>query len=146
MRGDVDFAVHVRDLEERDRGFVIGHWMSSLIADRRTRRRSLASRGITRREWTRGEQAKVEELVRDGVTVVACDPDSDGEILYGFACGADSRLHYVFARQTRRRGGLGTALLHELMSRGVVPATHTYTTRDGARWWERAKESHGQAA
>jgi GNAT superfamily N-acetyltransferase len=141
-----DFAVHFRGLEERDRGFVIGHWMSSLIADRRTRRRSLAGRGITRRDWTRAEQTRIDELVRDGTTVVACDPDSDGTILYGFACGDRNALHYVFARQTRRRGGLGTALLHELMSRGVVPASHTYATRDGSRWWERAKGAHGQAA
>lgn len=141
-----DFAVHFRDLEERDRGFVIAHWMSSLIADRRTRRRSLASRGVTRRDWTRAEQARVDGLVRDGITVVACDPDSDGTILYGFACGHGDALHYVFARQTRRRGGLGTALLHELIDRGVVPAAHTYSTRDGSRWWERAKGRHEQAA
>lgn len=142
-----DFGVHFRGAEERDRGFVVAHWMSSLIADRRTRRRTLSGRGVTRREWTRAEQVRIERLIDDGVTVVACDPESDGAILYGFACGAPNALHYVFARQTRRRGGLGTALLHELMSRGVVPATHTYTTRDGARWWAAAsKGAHGQAA
>lgn len=136
---DVAFPVTFRDAEPRDLGFIVGHWLDS-------RYYGPPSIAVRRGEYKRRERPIIDALVRDGLTIVACDPDSDGEILYGFACGSADALHYVFARQTRRRGGLGTALLHELLARGVVPSVHTYTTRDGSRWWARARGSHEQAA
>lgn len=131
------FPAIFRDATEADRGFVIGHWLESLRADRNSRRRG---RG-------RDEKPHVVACLATGITVVAADP-ADPSFLFGFACGSDSALHYVFARQTRRRGGLATSLLHELLARGVIPHRHTYSTRDGRLWWAESSKgsANGQAA
>lgn len=136
------FPITLRLAEERDMGFIVSHWLTSLRADQRHR---LNAERRRRKKKTGGdEKAKILGLISSSTTIVACDPDSDGAIVYGFACGDSGHLHYVFARETRRRGGLATAMLRELMDRGVRPAIHSYATRDGSRWW--ARGSHVQAA
>lgn len=120
----VAFPATLRPMEPRDLGYVLGYW--------------LASYGVTVREprgaWRRRERPRILDMILGGECVVAADPDDD-DALFGFACGDSGALHYVFVRQTRRRGGLASAMVRALMASGVVPLTHTYTTRDGARWW-----------
>lgn len=117
-------------MEPRDIGFVVQTWLESLFHSK-TRNKGKA-------EWKTTERPRVTELVLSGVVSVACAPGTDGEVLYGWAAGEGSRLHYVFVRQTRRRGGLGTALVQHLMDRGVTPVETTEMTRDGKRFWQGA--------
>lgn len=127
----VAFPVEIRPLEERDVGFCVGFWLDSLFYGNGDPKEP-------RSVFKKRERPEIERMLRSDLTVVACDPRTGGEILFGFACGSPSALHYVYALQTRRRGGLGRALVRELMARGCVPSTHTYSTRAGRHWWRGA--------
>ena len=125
------FPTSIRRLREDDRGFVIGHWLTSYWSDAVPRRKGKGG-DVPRCDWKVPVKARVRVLLDEDVTLVACDPEEDAR-LFGFVCGGPAALHYVFVRPTRRRAGLGSELLDAIARERGAPydrRSTTYVTRD----------------
>ena len=137
-----DFAAAIRPATETDHGFVIGFWLESYWRDAVPRRKGRGGE-TPHCDWKLPAKVRVRVLLAKDVTLVAHDPD-DADRLYGFVCGGHTSLHFVFVRETRRRGGLGRELLAALERERGGPydlRATTYVTRDwlGARDGMRGK-------
>ena len=66
--------------------------------------------------------AHVDDLIQRWPVQVACNRDAH-EHLYGWACGGDGTLHFVYVKRPLRGFGIGSALLEAI---GWPPVTSFY--------------------
>jgi len=147
----VQFPVAVRPATEADTGYILAHWSDSLFQGSLER---LAGNDPTsmwlgrlndflgsgwRAEWKARQRSQILPRLSGEVCLVAHRPE-EPDTLWGFLSGSPTALHSVFVKQTRRRGGLASALLVAAMGQGVVPLSHSHRTPMGDKWWNAAKE------
>lgn len=114
----VDYPVVLVPSEERDLGFIIAHWIESN-----------RPHYVPISAWKHAVRESVLGAVTGGKVVVAHDP-LDRDHLYGFSVSVDGVLRYVFVKNSRRRAGLGRALVEGLS--GYAPGP-----RAGEMWARR---------
>lgn len=105
----VDFPCALVHAEERDLGYVIANWIE-------TSRPHYVPISV----WKKVLRESVLSAVQTGKAVVAHAPE-DRDHLYGFAVAVSGQLQYVYVRNSRRRGGLGAALLADVQARTYAP-------------------------
>lgn len=116
----VDFPVVICRAEERDYGYIVAYWVESS-----------RPRHVPISTWKKALREDILKHLASGKAVVAHSPD-DRDLLYGFAVEAEGLLRYVFVRSSRRRGGLGEALVH-----GAGAAKYAPGPRPGEAWARR---------
>lgn len=129
-----DTRVRFRPALEADRAFIAAAWLRSF-------RRADAVRGVSSETYYYFQHRVMERCVAGSQIIIACD-ERDPDYLYGFACfarrGPTCVLHYVYVRGQRRRIGIGTALLREMLRACRDPAPSalvwTHRTRHVDRW------------
>jgi GNAT superfamily N-acetyltransferase len=116
----------LRGLTEADRGWIVTSWVESYHAG------NAAAHTLRWREYREPMRRRTRALL-DSASVVVCG-DRGSDAVYGFACGTDGVLHYVYVAHLRRRTGLATALLAELERvMGSEIESYDHVTRAGAR-------------
>lgn len=81
--------------------------------------------GARPREWRELLKDRISRDMRRHRLAVACDVDDEDRI-YGWACGSPGVLVYVYVRDTRRRLGIGRALVESVC--GGAPKRCTWMT------------------
>lgn len=123
----------VRDYSaEHDVGFVADSWLHS------HHKGSKIARRTRMRDYRDQQRRRIHRILRRGVCLVAYDPDGPEPVgpdshLLGYAVGERVAgrliLHYVYVKATRRKHGLATVLVTELVRRlGTSGVTYTHET------------------
>jgi hypothetical protein len=92
---------------DRDAGYIASSWAESSGSQLHD------MTGAKPREWKELLRTRLAQDMRRHRLAVACDVD-DQDRIYGWACGSPGVLAYVYVRDTRRRQGIGRALVLEV--------------------------------
>ncbi|MEQ9074108.1 MAG: GNAT family N-acetyltransferase [Sandaracinaceae bacterium] len=122
-----------RPMLKGDTPFFAHSWLKSF-------QRSDAVRGVSSETYFYFHHRLLERLLQRSRVVMACEK-RDPDRLHGFACFEDLSgtclLHYVYVRGSRRRLGIGAALIDEAL-RACKPLpgalVWTHRTKGSDRW------------
>ena len=135
--------VTFRPMLRTDRGFFSSNWLRSF-------RRADRVRHVEQQTYFYFHHKILERLVKRGSVIIACNR-KEPDTLYGFACfeplGRTCVLHYIFVKKSRRRLGIGRALLVEaLHACDTEPSALVWThrTRGIDGWLSRTVEATGR--
>jgi GNAT superfamily N-acetyltransferase len=109
-------GIAVRTATKADYGYVFDTWCESSC-------RSMS--GVSPKQWRHTVGDLVAISLRQHKLSVACDVEDEAR-LYGWACGDEGRMLYVYVRTTMRRLGIGRALVERVC--GGVPKSAAWMT------------------
>jgi GNAT superfamily N-acetyltransferase len=113
-------AFTLRPARDADVPFIVKPWLQQL-------RDEVSTRFINDRVFFQRHGALVQQLLKESTTIIAYDAN-DPDHLYGFACGSDRAVHWVYVKGAFRGMGLGRALLERLIGASVgatdIPCSH----------------------
>ena len=116
-RADVSEMIRWRDFVQADAPMVVSTWINGY------RTHGVAAH-VRADEYHRGQRRVIELLLDVSRVVVAADPEDD-DVIYGWACGDRSALHWAYVKPDLRCHGIGHELVARLGLAGqVLHVTH----------------------
>ena len=98
-----DLDVKLRELKDSDRAFVLNSWKESY-------RWAPEIRWVPNHAYFHEMNRRVEDLLKRGNVLVACNPVDDDHIV-GWCCTEGSTLHYVYVKTPIRGEGYAMGLI-----------------------------------
>lgn len=101
---------------ETDLPFVMRSWMKSFQASR-------AVVHVHPEIFYTEQRQVIASLLKSATTLVVCDPEAT-DVIWGWACGAESLIHFIFVKQDFRRMGIGRHLASAVSQVPVLEAAN----------------------
>lgn len=110
----------IRELQPGDVGYVNATWMRSMADDLGIPRDD----GPARARFWKENAPVVQRLAQEARVVVACAAKDPNEIMGWICAEPPGVLHFVYVRNTARRGGVAKSLVRSLEMDLKARATH----------------------
>jgi GNAT superfamily N-acetyltransferase len=120
-------SVVLRDMRSDDNAFVRDSWLRSHFNAHPERD------VINRRVHLAGQSRRIDRLLERSIVRIAAYED-DSDLVLGWVCVENERVHYVYVKKLYRKQGIARMLLSDLLPRPCLFSHRVTGLRAPDRW------------